>query len=57
MSQLERNASRESLFQLGGFLLFAGIVARNKYLGYGALCVMASAAVPDFVRYVKMKKM
>ena len=57
MSQLDRNASRETLFHLGGFLLFAGIVARNKYLGYGALCVMASATVPDLVRYVKMKTM
>jgi hypothetical protein len=45
------------LFMLGGLALLAGIVARNKYLGYGGLCIVASAAVPDLVRYAKISSM
>jgi hypothetical protein len=49
--------SKDVLFMLGGLALLVGIVARNKYLGYSGLCVVASAAVPDLVRYVKMSTM
>jgi hypothetical protein len=49
--------SKDVIFMLGGLALLVGIVARNKYLGYSGLCVVASAAVPDLVRYVKMSTM
>ena len=49
--------SNDVIFMLGGLALLVGIVARNKYLGYSGLCVVASAAVPDLVRYVKMSTM
>jgi hypothetical protein len=49
--------SKDLLFMLGGLALLVGIVARNKYLGYGGLCIVASAAAPDLVRYVKISSM
>ena len=49
--------SKDLWFMLGGLALLVGIVARNKYLGYGGLCVVASAAVPDMVRYAKISSM
>jgi hypothetical protein len=49
--------SKDMFFMLGGLALLVGIVARNKYLGYGGLCIVASAAVPDLVRYAKISSM
>ena len=49
--------SKDVILVLGGLALLVGIVARNKYLGYGGLCIVASAAAPDLVRYVKMSSM
>ncbi len=49
--------SKDVWFMLGGLALLVGVVARNKYLGYGGLCVVASAAVPDIIRYAKISTM
>jgi hypothetical protein len=49
--------SKDVIFMLGGLALLVGLVARNKYLGYSGLCVVASAAVPDLIRYVKISSM
>ena len=49
--------SKDLFLMLGGIALLAGIVARNKILGYGGLCMVASAAVPDVIRYVKISSM
>src|ERR1700722_15951666 len=53
MSQIKVSATRKTgkpgeskdmILMLGGLALLVGIVARNKYLGYGGLCIVASAA-------------
>jgi hypothetical protein len=49
--------SKDVFFMMGGLALLVGIVARNKYLGFGGLCIVATTAVPDLVRYVKMSSM
>lgn len=49
--------AKDILFMLGGLALIVGIVAKKKHLGYGGLCVVASAAIPDLIRYVKISSM
>ena len=49
--------AKDVFFMLGGIALVLGIVARNKFLGYGGLCIVASAAIPDVVRYAKISSM
>ena len=49
--------TKDILFMLGGPALIVGIVAREKYLCFGGLCLVATAAVPDFIRYVKISSM
>ncbi len=53
----EMTDPKSMLFQLAGASIVIGIVARNKYLGFGGLILLACTSIPDVIRYAKISRM